>query len=285
MDNNEISRKIGQLFFTYCFGNILISGDESMSRKGQGVVTATELDALALRVRERELGAALELWEAVRRFIELKARRRAAAPGCRSQTDDLTQAGFLAMLETAAQYEPGEGKSFLSALSFSLLKAFAAEEGIRTTRRDALQYADSTETAAYRDDPEGETVGDLLPDDGAALAFMGVEYADFLDYCRREIRAALDALPPEYAALLRLHYLEGQTLETAAPLCGFSSKQTASEAEERALRRLERGKHRRELRECLVAFEDFRAYQEAAKRDTWAKTGLSRTEAAALVKS
>lgn len=139
--------------------------------------------------------------------------------------------------------------------------------------------------AAHRDDPEGETVGDLLPDDGAALAFMGVEYADFLDYCRREIRAALDTLPPEYAALLRLHYLEGRTLETVAPLCGFSSKQTASEAEERALRRLERGKHRRELWECLVAFDDFRVYQEAAKRDTWAKTGLSRTEAVALANS
>lgn len=256
-----------------------------MTREEAEGKNSANLDKLAHRLKTGEPGAALELWEAVRWFVELKARRRAAAPGCRSQTDDLTQAGFLAMLETAAQYEPGEGKSFLSALSFSLLKAFAAEEGIRTTRRDALQYADSTEAAAHRDDPEGETVGDLLPDDGAALAFMGVEYADFLDYCRREIRAALDTLPPEYAALLRLHYLEGRTLETVAPLCGFSSKQTASEAEERALRRLERGKHRRELWECLVAFDDFRVYQEAAKRDTWAKTGLSRTEAAALVNS
>lgn len=78
-------------------------------------------------------------------------------------------------------------------------------------------------------------MGTCCRDDGAALAFMGVEYADFLDYCRREIRAALDTLPPEYAALLRLHYLEGRTLETVAPLCGFSSKQTASEAEEPGL--------------------------------------------------
>lgn len=250
-----------------------------MTREETEGKNSANLDKLAHRLKTGEPGAALELWEAVRRFVELKARRRAAAPGCRSQTDDLTQAGFLAMLETAAQYEPGEGKSFLSALSFSLLKAFAAEEGIRTTRRDALQYADSTEVAAHRDDPEGETVGDLLPDDGAALAFMGVEYADFLDYCRREIRAALDTLPLKYAALLRLHYLE-----EAATLCGLSSKQAASEAKYRALQRLEHGRHRRELRECLVAFEDFREYQEAAKRDTWAKTGLSRTEAAALVK-
>ena len=242
------------------------------------------LDELAARSKAGEPGAALELWEAVGRFVELKARDRARVPGCRAQADDLTQAGFLGVLDTAARYEPGEGKNFLQALAFSLRKAFAVEEGTRSTRRDALQYADSTE-AAYQDDPEGPTMGELLPDDGAALAFIGVEYADFLDYCRREIGAALDTLPPEYAALLRLHYLEGRTLEEAAPLCGFASKQTASDAEKRARRRLERGSHRRELRDCLEAFNDFREYQEAAGRETWRYTGLSRTEAAALVKT
>lgn len=127
-------------------------------------------------------------------------------------------------------------------------------------------------------------MGELLSDDGAALAFMGVEYVNFLDYCRQEIQAALDTLPPEYASLLRLHHLEGRTLEESASLCGFSNKQAASEAKFRALNRLEHGRRRRELWECLVAFDDFREYQEASKRDTWAKTGLSRTEAAALVK-
>lgn len=259
-------------------------GVADMGKKGPGIVTAAELDTLALRVRGRESGAMLELWEAVRRFVVMLARRQAATPGCRTTVEDLTQAGFLAVITTADQYEPGAGHSFIQVLSFSLRKAFAEESGTRSTKRDALQYADSIEVAAYRDDPGGPTVGELLPHDGAALAFMGVEYVDFLEYCRREIRAALDTLPLKYAALLRLHYLEGKTLEEAATLCGLSSKQAASEAKYRALQRLEHGRHRRELRECLVAFEDFREYQEAAKRDTWAKTGLSRTEAAALVK-
>ena len=122
------------------------------------------LDELAARSKAGEPGAALELWEAVGRFVELKARDRARVPGCRAQADDLIQAGFLAVLDTAARYEPGEGKNFLHALAFSLRKAFAAEEGTRSTRRDALQYADSTEAAAYQDDLEGPTVGELLPD-------------------------------------------------------------------------------------------------------------------------
>lgn len=128
-------------------------------------------------------------------------------------------------------------------------------------------------------------MGELLPDDGAALAFMGVEYADFLNYCRREIGAALDTLPPEYAVLLRLHYLEGRTPEEAAPLCSFASKQMASDAEKRARQRLERGSHRRELRDYPEAFNNFREYQDAAGRETWRYMGLSRTEGAALVKT
>ena len=112
-----------------------------MSRKGQGVVTTAELDTLALRVREREPGGMLELWEAVRRFVVMLAHRRAAVPGCRTTVEDLTQAGFLAVITTADQYKPGAGHSFIQALSFSLKKAFAEESGTRSTKRDALQYA------------------------------------------------------------------------------------------------------------------------------------------------
>lgn len=242
------------------------------------------LDGLATQVKAGEPGAVLKLWEAVRRFVEMKARERTRAGG-RVSFDDLTQAGFLAVLDAADQYDPGrENASFLSLLCFTLRSRWAEEAGTRTTRRDALQYADSTETAAYQDDPGGPTVGELLLDSGAALAFIGVEYADFLDYCRRLIGAALDTLPAEYAALLRLHYLKGRTLEEAAPLCGLSCKQAAGDTEYRALLRLERGPYRRELRECLEAFEDFREYQTAVSCETWKRTGLSRTEAAALIR-
>ncbi len=128
-------------------------------------------------------------------------------------------------------------------------------------------------------------MSEALPDDGAALAFSGIEYGDFLDYCRGVIGAALDTLTDAQAAILRLHYLEGRSLKDAAPLCGLSCAQAASEAECRALTRLERGRYRRELRECLTAFGDFRVYWEAAQRNTWSQTGTSRTEAAAIVKT
>lgn len=242
-----------------------------------------ELEELAAQVKAGEPGAMLELWEAVRRFVGMKARDCARAGG-RVPLDDLIQVGFLAVLDAADKYDPSkENASFLSLLSLKLWKQWDEEAGIRTTRRDALQYADSLDAPAMAGDEDSAPAVELLPDGGAALTFMGVEYADFLDYCRRLIRAALDTLPPAQGALLQLHYLEGRSLEAAATLCGLSCKQAASDTEFRALLRLERGKYRRELRDCLEAFEDFREYQTAAKCETWKRTGLSRTEAAALV--
>ena len=82
----------------------------------------------------------------------------------------------------------------------------------------------------------------------AALAFTGAEYGDLLDYCRRIIGAALSGLPPAQAAIVRLHYLDGLTLNDTALQCGMSGKQAVKEAEDRALDRLARGKYRWELR-------------------------------------
>ncbi len=236
------------------------------------------------RVRTGEPGAMLEMWEAVRLFVEAKARDYANR--CFVPIDDLRQDGFFAVMDAVELYDTGrEHGSFLSLLSFTLQKRFFEEMGVRSSKRDALQYAESIDCPAFSDEPDGPTVGESLADDGAALAFSGVEYADFLDYCRRVIGSALSTLTDTQAAILRLHYLEGRSLEAAAPLCGLSSKQAASEAEQRALSRLERGRYHRELRECLTAFDDFRAYGEAAQRDTWSHTGISQTEAAAIVKA
>lgn len=241
------------------------------------------LDELAAQVKAGEPGAMLELWEAVRRFVEMKARKQARA-GCRVPLEDLIQAGFLAVLDAADKYDPGkENASFLSLLAFTLRSRWAEEARIRTSKRDTLQYAGSLDAPAVAGDEDSAPAVDLVADEGAALAFSGVEYRDFLRYCRRLICAALDTLPEVQAAVIRLHYLEGQTLEDAATLCGLSSKGAASDTEFRALLRLERGQYRRELRECLEAFEDFREYQRAARHESWRSTGLSRTEAAALV--
>lgn len=229
-------------------------------------------EELAALIQAGEQDRMEELWRNVERFVWRQAGR----------SEDLYQSGYLALVDAVNTYDAGRGMSFIGWLAVALKNAFNTAAGRRSERqrRDPIHQAVSADAPAYQDGP---TVAELVPDESAALAFTGVEYLDFLDYCRRVIVAALDALPPVQGALLRLHYLEGRTLEEAAPLCGLSCKQAASDTESRALLRLERGKYRRELRECLEAFQDFQEYQEAAGRETWKRTGLSRTEAAALV--
>lgn len=236
-------------------------------------MTRQEYTAAVRAVQAGEPGATLKLWENVRRFVAKAAHKWACNSNGRTPHENLMQAGFLAMLDAVEKFDPErEGGGFLSVLRLTLKTRFAEESGIRTTKRDALQYAESADAPAYEDGP---AVADTVPDKGAALAFAEVEYGDFLDYCRRIIGAALDGLSPAQAAIVRQHYLDGLTLEDVASKFGQSSKQAVKEAEERALDRLARGKYRRELRECLDGFEDFRA-------DTLSTIGSSRTETAAL---
>lgn len=80
------------------------------------------LEELAAQMTAGEPGAVLELWEAVRRFVEMKARDQARA-GSRVPLEDLTQAGFLGVLDGVEQYDLGkENASFLSLLCFTLGK-------------------------------------------------------------------------------------------------------------------------------------------------------------------
>ena len=113
---------------------------------------------------------------------------------------------------------------------------------------------------------------------------MGVEYADFLTYCRGVINATLDTLTKRQERVLRLYYLEGRTLEETAGIAGLSCGEAAKQVKEIALCRLESGKQSLDLRECLKAFEDFHTYHSAANGTHWRSTGLSQTEAAALVR-
>ena len=248
-------------------------------------------EELAARVKAGEPGALMELWEDVRRFVEMKARRYARAYEGRASVEDLTQTGFFAVLDAAEKYDvERENASFLSLLSYTLKTRFAEENGTKTSKRDALQYCRSLDEPAYKGgnaDREGDSIVNLIEDEGAALAFEGVEYADFVRYARMVINAALDTLTEAHAALLTAHYLEGRSMERAEEIAGFSCKQSASDAAERAAYRLANGKYSHELRACFDAFNDYREYRYAAQVGSFTRyqqSGISSTEAEALVK-
>ena len=93
--------------------------------------------------------------------------------------EDLVQAGFFAVYDTVQAFDETREKSFLTLLKYFLQKRFAEEAGVRTSRRDGLQSADST------------------------AELECVEYRDIVLYARRVILAALDGLPDGYRILPR----------------------------------------------------------------------------------
>ena len=103
---------------------------------------------------------------------------------------------------TPCRHSTRREKSFLTLLKYFLQKRFAEEAGVRTSRRDGLQYADSTAEALYSNE-DSITLEDTLEDAGAAAELESVEYRDLVLYARRVILAALDGLPDGYRVTVR----------------------------------------------------------------------------------
>ena len=251
---------------------------------------------LATDVKEGKPGAMLKLWEAVQRFVAMKARKQIEQYyqyQVYVTLDDLMQSGFIAVVDAAERYVPdpdvksNETNRYLALLDFTLKTRWRELYGVRSSKRDALQYSDSLDAPAFRDDPESPSIADATPDESAAIAFMDIEYKDFLEYCRRVIGAALDSLPEEQAGAIRLHYLKGMTLDSIAELYHKSSRTAIIATIQRAFYRLTHGsKYRRPLRECLEAFEDFREYNGASRNTgigAFKHSDMSSTEAGAFI--
>ena len=220
-----------------------------------------------------------ELWRNVERFVWQQAARRILLGADGVTVEDLYQSGYLALVDAVKSYDAGRGMSFIGWLALALRTAFAEAAGRRSRRQslDPLHQAVSADAPAYQDEA-GPTVAELVPDESASLAFLAVEWED----CRGVIEAALDSLPGGQGELLRSYYLRQEGIDAAAAAAGYVSRHAAYEAAGRALYRLAHGKYTRALRGFLDEIEDFREYQEAADRETWKRTGLSRTEAGAL---
>lgn len=129
----------------------------------------SEMNALVVRARSGDKEALAELWGAVSKFIHMKAVGYAKSNIAGTVTvEDLEQSGFFAVYDAARVYDKTRRTSFLTVLKYYLQKRFAEEAGVRTSRRDGLQYAGSTEQALYSNE-DSMTIADTLEDESAVL--------------------------------------------------------------------------------------------------------------------
>ena len=96
-------------------------------------------EELAVAIRDGNLALIGELWERVESFVAMKARDRlATAEGNVTDTDDLTQSGYFALLSATQTFDPDGGRNFLSWLDYHLKNAFASTASNREIDYDKL---------------------------------------------------------------------------------------------------------------------------------------------------
>lgn len=225
-----------------------------------------DVDELAIKAKGREEWALLQLWEAVRRFTHEQAYKyiQRGDNAARLELDDLLQAGFLAMVSAVEYFEPGTGSNFLTVYKWFLRSAFAEAGGHRSKKRDPLLYAESLDLPAWAEDPDSESGGNLIEDPAGEYAFLYVEYADFLTYCRWLLLAAMRSLTPDQSRRIYNHYFRGETFGEIAG--DPDAREKIRACIDRGLRHMRRGKYHKELREALTGFEDFRELKTDPRR-------------------
>ena len=155
-------------------------------------------EELAVLIQSGRRELLLELWAGVERYAWKKA---AAWSRTGLETEDLTQAAFLALLEAVNSFSPDKG-GFLTWYTFCLKTAFAEATGWRTERqrRDPLRAAASLD-APLTDDEVDVTLADTIQDPEAEAAIEGAAL-------RLTVQGILEELPEDQqAALYRRYWL------------------------------------------------------------------------------
>lgn len=209
-----------------------------------------EVSALAVRAKD-DPALMAELWDGVQGNLTAWVRRHAArrfGQGTRLfEADDLTQSGYLALVDTVADYDPDRG-SFWAILHFHVLRRFieVTGGGSHRDKRPHL-FANSLDQTISRED--GEIAFDV-EDETAAAAFERVE--DELHHA--QLRACLDEcmadMPPEQAALIRERYYGGKDQKDIAADTGRGADHIRR-LEENAMLYLRRPKNTQRLRPFL----------------------------------
>ncbi len=215
------------------------------------------------------------LWEQVRRFVAQWARRYIAMFDGRYgvETDDLINAGFIALYSACATYRPGEG-AFLTWYGYHLKTAFAEACGYRTSRRNPLDDCKSMSDPIG--DEDGDTVGDQIAD--PIDQYEAAERRIWLEQLRDALGKAMEDLPLEWREVLRRYYWDGQTLEEISAAIGIC-KNNVDNRRHKGLKQLRRNVHRFGLDRFL---EDRTPYYARVGVDSFMGTHTSAVEYAVI---
>jgi RNA polymerase sigma factor (sigma-70 family) len=179
----------------------------------------------------------------------LYARHRERAVSCGAERSDCLQVCWFAFLDAVEAYnrEQERSEKFSSFARFHVRRHIYSLLGLRTSKREPLNEADSADAPIYTDDGE-YTIADTLADERAEIPFDDVANADVA----REVLGRLDLLSDKMRGIMRRHFWEGRTLTEIAKADGANPKRVHNLYRD-ALRKLRRDDRLRQIHDEFYA--------------------------------
>lgn len=154
-------------------------------------------EELAVAIQAGDRDKLVELWNQVKRMVYKQAVRLSGWGG--ATVEDLTQAGFIAVLLAASTYDQTKAK-FSTHLFQRLRAEFSAAAGQNTklARLDPIHNAVSLDVPVA-DEDDSDTFADLIPDPAATVEMESMDV-------RLGVAAVLAELPKEQQKVIRDKY-------------------------------------------------------------------------------
>lgn len=239
-------------------------------------------EELAVMIQNGHTELYADLWEQVYRLVCLKAERyshQLQEDGWRMDPEDfigdLIQSGYFALVNAVKYFEPNEGIKFNTYLGNTLKNAFREAVGIRSSKRDALEFSISLDAPVLDD---GDTalldLIDSRPYDGDDM--VKVEDSVYLWELRAALDEALSFLNPKESDALRKYYFYGINYADQAELCGVS-RQYLTELADSAMEKL---RNNRRIMKNLAGFMPDYEYDpyKFTGYSSWSNSALSAPE-------
>ena len=194
-------------------------------------------EELAVMIQNGHTELYTDLWEQVYRLVCRKAERYShllQENGWRTDPEDFTadliHSGYFALIDAVKYFDSKKGIKFNTYLGNTLKKAFREAAGIRSSKRDALEFSVSLDAPVLDD---GDTAlldfVDSRPYDGDDM--VRVEDSVYLWELRAALDEALSTLNHRERKTLKDYYFHGVSYANQAESCNVSRQYLADIAD------------------------------------------------------
>ena len=195
------------------------------------------------------------LWEQTQGLFymlsdKLYRRHKNRADSCGIERDDCRQVCWFAFADAVNSYnkKPEQEYGFASFAKYHVRRRVYELLGLRTSKRNPLDEADSLDAPLPGQDGDNLTIADTVADTQSEAPFDVIDGSDIA----AEVKRVVSALPEKQAAAVRGRFWRDKTLAEVSAELGISQKQMHNQYRE-AIRKLRRNRRLQEIHDEYYA--------------------------------